>query len=114
MRRFIECVHSAIGLALLGVLGLLSVGTQGVWSQLRTEGAEITPSRILVNQASHWSHWMLPTHAVNLVDDRVEFHYFRDRFNVVEDHETYQRDIPALDFRDKFKDTLPLNCPPTG
>ena len=103
MRRFIECIHGVTGLTLVVWLGLLSVGAQGAWSQVRTRGAEITTSRIVVDEASHWSHWSLPTHAVDLVDDRVEFHYFRDRFNVVEDHTTYQRDIPALDFRDKFK-----------
>ena len=104
-QRFEDCGQALNnGLALASVVGLLLAGAELAWSQLRTEGEEITRSRILVNQGSHWSHWSMPTHAVDLVDDRVEFHYFRGRFNVMEDHATYQRDIPALDFRDKFKD----------
>ena len=91
-------------MGLLALVVLFSFGYQWAWSQVRTGGAEITASRIVVSEGSHWSHWSMPTHAVDLVDDRVEFHYFRDRFNLVEDHATYQRDIPALDFRDKFKD----------
>ena len=104
MRPFIVRIQWTRGFAFVVFLGLLLSGPQSAWSQVLTRGAEITTSRIVVDEASHWSHWSLPTHAVDLVDDRVEFHYFRDRFNVVEDHETYQREIPALVFRDKFKD----------
>ena len=104
MRGLIDRLEGVTRLALLALVLLLSLGYQRAWSQVRTEGAEITVSRIVVNEGSHWSHWSLPTHAVDLVDDRVEFHFFRARFNVMEDHATYQRDIPELDFRDKFKD----------
>ena len=101
MRSSIKQHRGVMGRALLG---LLLVGAPSTWSQVLTQGAEVTDSRIVVDEASHWSHWTMPTHAVDLVDDRVEFHYFRGRFNVVVDHETYQRQIPALEFRDKFKD----------
>ena len=104
MRRSNGSNDGVCRLAFLGCVGLLLAGAQFSWSQVRTEGAEITASRIVVNQASHWAHWTLPTHAVDLVDDHVEFHYFRSRFNVLEDLATYQREIPAIAFRDKFKD----------
>ena len=101
MRSSIEQFRGVMGRALLS---FLFVGAPSAWSQVLTQGADVTNSRIVVDKRSHWSHWKMPTHAVDLVDDRVEFHYFRGRFNVVDDHETYQRQIPALTFRDKFKD----------
>ena len=84
-------------------LGILFSG-ETVSGQIRTRGADITDSRITVNSATHWEQWSLPIHAVDLVDDTIVPHYFRDRFNVLVDHETYQRPIPAPVFRDKFKD----------
>ena len=99
MRAFIDRFDGVGGPALLAFAIVSLAGAGGAWSQVLTRGAEITTSRIVVDGASHWSHWSMPTHAVDLVGDRVEFHYFRDRFNVVEDHATYERDIPALKFR---------------
>ena len=101
MRFSIEQLCGGMGRAFLG---FLLVGAPSAWSQVLTQGAEVTNSLIVVDEGSHWSHWKIPTHAVDLVDDRVEFHYFRSRFNVLVDHATYQREIPALTFRDKFKD----------
>ena len=91
------------GLAIL-ILGLLLSAWHAASAQVRTRGADIADSRISVNSAAHWEHWALPTHAVDLVDDSVVPHYFRDRFNVLVDHETYRRPISQLVFRDKSKE----------
>ena len=75
------------------------------YAQFQNLGAEVTDERVIVNSRSHWEHWSLPRHAVTITDDTVVPRYFRERFNVMEDHATYTHTIeePAWDTRDRFK-----------
>ncbi|MCY3759883.1 MAG: hypothetical protein OXH50_01415, partial [Gemmatimonadetes bacterium] len=74
-------------------------------AQVETRGAEVSNELISVNSASHWEHWSTPTHAVDIVGDAVVPHYFRMRFNVLEDFRTYRRSIDELTWPvdDKFR-----------
>ena len=89
------------GFCILAVMGAV----QSAWGQVVTRGAEITNDLISVNSASHWENWSIPTHAVDIVDDGVVPHYFRMRFNVLEDFRTYRRSIdePTWPVDDKFR-----------
>ena len=89
------------GLFCLAVLG----AAQHASAQVVTRGAEIRNERISVNSASHWENWSIPTHAVDVVGDAVVPHYFRMRFNVLEDYRTYRRSIDELNWPvdDKFR-----------
>ena len=64
-------------------------------AQVETRGARVSETAISVEGAEHWQHWTMPTHAVGWVDSlgAVAPHYFRQRFNVLDDFETYRRSI---------------------
>ena len=89
------------GLCSLAVLA----GVQYASGQVVTRGAEVSNERVSVNSASHWEHWSIPTHAVDIVGDAVVPHYFRMRFNVLEDFRSYRRSIDGLKWPvdDKFR-----------
>ena len=97
-------MHPRILLAGLCSLAVLAAA-QHASGQVVTRGAEVGTERISVNSASHWENWSIPTHAVDIVDDAIVPHYFRMRFNVLEDFRTYRRSIDELTWPvdDKFR-----------
>ncbi len=99
-----DAMHPRTILAGLCSLAVLA-GVQYASGQVVTRGAEVSNERISVNSASHWEHWSIPTHAVDIVGDAVVPHYFRMRFNVLEDFRTYRRSIDELSWPvdDKFR-----------
>ena len=105
MRRFNQVSASLLALA----LGLVLVLVHGTWeegsAQVKTRGADVNNTSISVDGSRHWQHWNMPTHAIDLVDDAVVPHYFRQRFNVLGDFRTYKRSIKELSWgtKDRFK-----------
>ena len=75
-------------------------------AQVETRGARVSETAISVEGAEHWQHWTMPTHAVDLDSTgAVVPHYFRQRFNVLDDFRTYRRSIEELSLgtKDRFK-----------
>ena len=75
-------------------------------AQVETRGARVSETAISVEGAEHWQHWTMPTHAVDLDSTgAVVPHYFRQRFNVLDDFRTYRRSIEELSWgtKDRFK-----------
>ena len=97
-------MHPRILLAGLCSLAVLAAARHAS-AQVVTRGAEVSNELISVNSASHWENWSIPTHAVDIVGGAVVPHYFRMRFNVLEDFRTYRRSIDELTWPvdDKFR-----------
>ncbi len=97
-------MHPRMLLAGLCSLAVLAAARHAP-AQVETRGAEVSNELISVNSASHWENWSIPTHAVDIVGDAVVPHYFRMRFNVLEDFRTYRRSIDELTWPvdDKFR-----------
>ena len=65
---------------------------------LAQSGHRITARSMEVNTATHWRNWDLPDHAVDITaDGAVRPHYFRDRYNILDDMESFTR--PIVDLR---------------
>ena len=69
---------------------LLAAGTATVAQQ----GHRVTTRSVVVNSPAHWQNWDLPTHAVNIeADGAVKPHFFRERYDILDDLETFTRPI---------------------
>ncbi|NKB69738.1 MAG: hypothetical protein GKR89_21925 [Candidatus Latescibacteria bacterium] len=94
---------------------LLSLLLWGTWNPVASQtnkGHRVTSSSITVNSASHWQNWQLPDHAVDLSPDgSVQPHFFRDRYNILDDLETFTR--PLDGFIRKTGETAILNVDST-
>jgi len=87
--------------------GLLIIGRQPATAQPR-QGYQLTDDRIVVETASHWHNWSVPTHAVDITPEgRVLPHWFRQRYNLLDDRETFARRLSEL--KRKKTETAILN-----
>ena len=82
-------------LLLASACGLLFLAVQPLSAQ-RGAGYTRIGDRIVVNRASHWNNWTLPTHAVRVDGDGVSPIRFRQRYNVLDDLETFSRRLTEL------------------
>lgn len=100
------------GLALsLCCLALLVIGWRAASAQ-STRGHLVTRNRITVDAAAHWRNWQLPIHAVDVsLDGEVRPHFFRERFNLLDDRDIFSRTLPEL--RRKKRETAILNIDST-
>jgi len=89
----------------------LASGRQEAAAQ-RPKGHRITSSRIAVDSPTHWRSWQLPTHAVDVTPEgSVKPHFFRQRYNILDDLDTFARTLPGL--KRKTKETAILNIDST-
>ena len=94
---------------LLALLVLCSALLTAVEAQ---QGHRVTSRSVEVNRAAHWRNWQLPTHAVKVSPAGVvEPHFFRARFNLLDDLATFTRPIP--DLRRRRNQTAILNIDST-
>jgi hypothetical protein len=92
-------------------LNLLPLGWQHADAQSR-KGYRLSDTHITVDTPEHWKNWSLPTHAVDIIPDgEVKPHFFRDRYNILDDQETFTQPLP--DFKLKRKQTAILNVDST-
>ena len=76
------------------------------------KGHRVTSRSVVVNRAAHWHNWQLPTHAVQVSPDgTVEPHFFRARFNLLDDLQTFTRSI--VDLRRRSNQNAILNIDST-
>ena len=76
------------------------------------QGHRVTSSSVTVNSATQWRNWQLPTHAVDITPDgAVRPHFFRERFDIFDDIETFTR--PIIDFRRRKVQNAILNIDST-
>ena len=94
---------------LLAILGICLVPLAAAHAQ---KGHRVTSRSVVVNTAAHWSNWQLPTHAVQVSPDgTVEPHFFRARFNLLDDLQTFTR--PIVDLRRRSNQNAILNIDST-
>ena len=94
---------------LLAILGICLVPLAAAHAQ---KGHRVTSRSVVVNRAAHWSNWQLPTHAVQVSPDgTVEPHFFRARFNLLDDLQTFTR--PIVDLRRRSNQNAILNIDST-
>ena len=76
------------------------------------QGHRVTTRSVTVNSATHWNNWQLPTHAIDIgPDGAVKPHFFRERFNIFDDLETFTR--PIISFRRRASQSAILNIDST-
>ena len=91
--------------------GLCTALALGVPSQAQ-QGHRVTTRSVVVNTATHWKNWQLPTHAVDVTaTGTVKPHFFRQRFDLLDDLDTFTR--PITNFRRKRRQTANLNIDST-
>ena len=96
--------------ALVLCLGLIADGREA--RAQRNQGYRVTNSNIVVRTAEHWRNWQLPVHAVDVLPEGgVRPHYSRQRYNILDDQDTYTR--PLTDFRRKKSEHAILNIDST-
>ena len=96
--------------ALVFCLGLLADGRAALAQ--RNKGHRVTNNSIVVRTAEHWRNWQLPVHAVDVIPEGgVRPHYSRQRYNILDDQDTYTR--PLTDFRRKKREHAILNIDST-
>jgi hypothetical protein len=96
--------------ALVFCLGLLADGREA--RAQRNQGYRVTNSSIVVEAAEHWRNWQLPVHAVDVLPEGgVRPHYSRQRYNILDDQDTFTR--PLTDFRRKKREHAILNIDST-
>ena len=96
--------------ALIFCLGLLADGREALAQ--RNKGHRVTNNSIVVETAEHWRNWQLPVHAVDVVPEGgVQPHYSRQRYNILDDQDTYTR--PLTDFRRRKSEHAILNIDST-
>ena len=114
MKRFRDPRRRALSLNLL-FLSMLSVPVLVGWQEVhaqRAKGYRITSSRVTVSSAAHWNSWQLPTHAVDVTPQgAVEPHFFRSRYNLLDDLDTFTR--PLTNYRPKKTESAILNIDST-
>jgi len=92
-------------------LNLLPLGRQHADAQSR-KGYRLSDTHITVDASEHWKNWNLPSHAVDVSSGgEVKPHFFRDRYNVLDDRETFTQPLP--DFKLKRNQTAVLNIDST-
>ena len=96
--------------ALVFCLGLITDGREA--RAQRNQGYRVTNSSIVVETAEHWRNWQLPVHAVDVLPEGgVGPHYSRQRYNILDDQDTFTR--PLTDFRRKKSEHAILNIDST-
>ena len=76
------------------------------------QGHRVTTRAVTVNSTTQWNNWQLPTHAVDFTaDGAVKPHFFRERFDILDDLETFTR--PIIDFRRRRGQSATLNVDST-
>ena len=90
---------------------LLVAGRQQADAQ-QGSGHRITSTRIVVDSPTHWRNWQLPTHAVDVTPDGgVVPHFFRERYDILDDLDTFIRPLAGL--KRKRGETAILNIDST-
>ena len=82
--------------------------------EAQQRGYRISGNQIIVNSSAHWGRWTLPTHAVDIITEPqagVKPHFSRSRFNVLEDVETFTRQLS--EFKRKKRQTAILTIDST-
>ena len=88
--------HSLIPWLVIPALAWALIPPDPAQAQRRT-GYRLTNNAIVVDNHRHWQRWSVPVHAVDLnPDGSVTPHRFRDRFNILDDRETFTRTLPGL------------------
>ena len=64
-------------------------------------GYQLVGDHIVVNTPSEWANWSLPLHAIEVTDEGVAPHLFRQRYNLLDDRETFVRTLPEINLRKK-------------
>ena len=59
-------------------------------------GHRVVGSRVIVNTRAHWQNWAIPAHAVDITTRGVKPHFFRGRYNLLDDLEVFSRKLPQL------------------
>lgn len=104
------CMHHRLIISIL-CASLLVAGRQQADAQ-RGNGHRITNTRIVVDSNTHWRNWQLPTHAVDVTSDgSVVPHFFRERYDILDDLDTFTR--PLADLKRKKNETAILNIDST-
>jgi hypothetical protein len=62
----------------------------------RGKGYQISGDHIVVDTPSQWANWALPFHAVEVTDEGVVPHLFRQRYNVLDDRHTWVRTLSGI------------------
>ncbi|MBI2505924.1 MAG: hypothetical protein HYW07_22140 [Candidatus Latescibacteria bacterium] len=92
-------------------LGHWMTGWQPAAAQ-RGKGYQLTSRRVVVDSSSHWQNWTMPTHAVEVTPSgRVQPHFFRWRYNILDDLGTFRRKVVEL--KRKKEETPILNIDST-
>ena len=65
------------------------------------KGYQLIGDHIVVNAPSEWVNWSLPLHAVEVTDEGVAPHLFRQRYNLLDDRETSVRTLPGIKLKRK-------------
>jgi hypothetical protein len=108
--RRLELSSSLLFVAVL-CLNLLPLGWRHADAQSR-QGYRLSDTHITVDTPEHWKNWGLPVHAVDVSPaGEVKPHFFRDRYNVLDDQETFTQPLP--DFKLKKNQTAILNVDST-
>jgi hypothetical protein len=108
MRHAIAARSFWIWIALLNLLvGAYPAAAQG------GDGYRLDGGRIVIDQPSEWNNWSLPFHALEVTDDGVAPHLFRQRYNVLDDRETFVRPLQELRRRSKEHATLNIDSTET-
>ena len=98
--------------ALIFLLCLNLAPSQELEAQQR--GYRISGNQIIVNSSAHWGRWSLPTHAVDIItapQAGVKPHFSRSRFNVLDDVDTFSRQLS--EFKRKKRQTAILTIDST-
>ena len=79
------------------LLLILCSACLATWASAHAQqGHRVTTRSVVVNTAAHWLNWQLPTHAVDTAPDgAIKPHFFRERYNLLEDLETFTRPIES-------------------
>ena len=84
----------------LVLLSLYAITVDPVTAQ-RSKGYQLIGDHIVVDTPIHWTNWNLPIHAVEVTDEGVVPHLFRQRYNVLDDRETWIRTLPGIKLKRK-------------
>lgn len=104
MRHVLVCLR--LPLLFCGLLAVLA-------APVDAQGHRVTTRSVVVNTITHWKNWQLPTHAVDVAPNgTVKPHFFRERYNLLDDLETFTRPIP--DLRRKRRQNAILNIDSTA
>lgn len=120
MRQPVSCTlatgagPSRIPVPIIHVLGLALFlsAPQSVHPQSTKGYLVLGEDRVIVRASrGHWHNWELPTHALDVTSEGVKPKLFRDRYNVLDDLNTFRRKL--LDLRRQNDDVAILNIDST-